>query len=89
MKKIIVLTIIICLTLSMGSYNIIFANCYTPIPTDSISPSITDTPTDQPTNNNSDTLPKTGESNNMTLPILGLIVVIIGAGFGVFKLKHK
>lgn len=75
-------------------HEIVFDDSYTPltptpIPTDTISPSATDIPTDQPTNNNGDTLPKTGESNNMTLPILGLIVVIIGAGFGVFKLKHR
>jgi LPXTG-motif cell wall-anchored protein len=71
-------------------YDIIFNDSYTPIPTDTIRPLPSDTPTEQPTNNNNgDTLPKTGESNNMTLPILGLIVVIIGAGFGVFKLKHR
>ena len=71
-------------------YEIIFNDSYipltpTPSPTDTISPSVTDIPT----NNNGDSLPKTGESNNMTLPILGLIVIIIGAGFGVFKLKHR
>lgn len=74
-------------------HEIIFNDSYTPLtptpsPTDTISLSVTDIPTDAPTNNG-DTLPKTGESNNMTLPILGLIIVIAGAGFGVFKLKHR
>jgi LPXTG-motif cell wall-anchored protein len=77
-------------------HEIVFDDSYTPLtptssPTtsDDITPIPSDVPTDAPTNNNGDTLPKTGESNNMTLPILGLIIVIAGTGLGMFKLKHR